>query len=256
MGFLERLAWNTRIGIQDAHDLNLNFGETTITDLCLLAIGRSGIPNIRVAAARGRDEPDKGFDWEWFIRYPQSNWLRFSVQAKKLSPTTGKYSSLRHAVDGQLQIDLLEDFARAQGAIPLYAFYNFPPSLHSAKWNCRQPKDESQYGCTLVPLRDVRLIHDDRCRKDFDAVHSGPRAVPWRCIACAQMDTGQLATRDHPVLRALAPEGVEVREYEALPPSIANIGERRTVEVTGLAYASELDAYPKRIAVIDLSPSV
>src|SRR4051794_12667769 len=75
MHLLEDLSVLARVGISDAYGLNLNLGETTITDLCMLAIGRSPNPNIKIAAARGRDEPDKGFDWEWSVRYPASNWL-------------------------------------------------------------------------------------------------------------------------------------------------------------------------------------
>src|ERR1022692_583051 len=100
----------------------MSFGPGTLTDNNLLELIRHNLPNLRVYKAVGRDEPERGFDWEWWVGNPATGYWRYSIQAKKLNLGTGQYQCVRHQVAQRWQIDILADHARSCGTIPLYCF--------------------------------------------------------------------------------------------------------------------------------------
>lgn len=232
-------------------------GENTITDLNLLELCRFNAQGIRIYKAIGRDEPEFGFDWEWYIGRPGA-WYRFSVQAKKLDVTRQKYKSLRHKVGADLQLDILKDFSIKKKTIPLYCFYNYIPNLIIAKqgWNCGLPFNATQLGCTIAPLHIVEHQHQLRAPKDFSAMHAWKQVFPWRCLFCCPVLQRNNASNP------LFPDSHEVHVLESLPPYLSTVQQRLepiiaeetsvAIELPEQDYASNLKGFPRRIGIFDL----
>jgi hypothetical protein len=246
----ERLARRTWMFIPSSEHLNCRFLETTFTDLNLFEIAAAQLPNVRVYKAQGVDEPEKGFDWEWWIGRPGNYW-RYSVQAKLLKYSSQRYPSLRHWVGERQQIEILEDFSVAQGTIPLYCFYNSVSDEDAeAGWHCNLQRDNSQLGCTLVPLDAVKMYTNPWRRRNFVNLHTDERSIPWRCLITCPTIIGSPSDPLGPPYRDVSP-------IEQLPAFLAaaQIREDRRVPIIDLPhdlYTSELGGHPKNIAVIDV----
>lgn len=180
---LEALAEQTWDRIKDGYELGISQGEETITDFNLLEIKRAGITEIKVAKTSKDDEAIRGIDWEWWIGSNSLGWLRYAVQAKKISVPSQRYESLKHEVNGILQIDLLDVYAKKVSAIPLYCFYNYSKDpIPNEHWQCGIQYQEKQLGCTVTPSSTVRhAINSWGCR-NFDFVHKKHDTIPWRCL--------------------------------------------------------------------------
>jgi len=206
----ERLARRTWMLIPLSHQFNCSFLETTFTDTNLLDIAAAQLPGVRVYKASGSDEPEKGFDWEWWIGRLGRFW-RYSVQAKLLKYIPQRYHSLRREVAGRQQIEILEDFSINQGTIPLYCFYNAVVDADAAdRWHCNLLRENAQLGCTVVPLDAVKPYTQLWQRRDFANLHADDRALPWRClVTCPHVIDDP---RD-----ALGPPNRDVEPLEQLP---------------------------------------
>lgn len=242
--------------IPSSYRLNGNFLETTFTDLNLFDIAAAKLPNVQVYKAQGSDEPEKGFDWEWWIGRAGRYW-RFSIQAKLLKLPSRRYKTLRHFVDGRQQIDILEDFSVTQNTIPLYCFYNSVSEADAeAGWHCALLRDNPQLGCTLVPLDAVKPYTSAWSRRDFVKLHSDVRAIPWRCLVTCPPIIANPTDR-------LGPPGRDVTPFDHLPGFLAqrdeeDFGRVITVDLPQELYRSELGGQPNKIAVItvDSQPSL
>jgi len=247
---LERLAEET----WDRLDLSCRCGcaqsEETITDINLLELVRCRTRGLRVYKARGKDEPTKGFDWEWYVGANGAGWWRYSVQAKKLDVRANRYPGFRHAVAGRFQIDILADFARSNRTVPLYCFYNaVSAAVEQAHWHCRLQFRAKQLGCSLAPLEVAQQLHRSGVHRTFENAHHDPRVLPWRCIVVCPLICGPFPRVAHP----LAPEGQEVQLLSALPDFLRGQPEETpVVELPREGYVSELGGLPRWIMVIDL----
>lgn len=250
---ISRRTWGR---LRAAHDCNISMGETTFTDTNLLDMRIARLPNVRVYKAVGRDEPEKGFDWEWWIGRYNVGWWRYSVQAKKLDLKKGTYSDLRHPVGEMFQIDILDDFARAQRSIPLYCFYNHVSAADAtAHWNCPLNVEPEQLGCSVVPLNVVRGYHDNRVRKSFGNLHAGNLSLPWRCLVrCPELQARAIEIGNqipHPLAM-----NRDVAPILELPPFLLpqDDAEEAAFPIRGNSYyESDLRGYPQRVMVVDLS---
>jgi uncharacterized protein DUF6615 len=185
----EKLASDTWERMAAGYSSNISQGEETITDINLLEIERAGFDNVRVVKTNKNDESVLGTDWEWWIG-GHNEWLRFAVQAKKGypkngSPQEGYYRSINQKVkNGTAQIDILEKYAKLNGAIPLYCFYNSivdPPFDPQKHWHCNENPEKHQLGCSLTPL-SVAKKANTRGNRNFNFIHSQPETIPWRCL--------------------------------------------------------------------------
>lgn len=241
----DRLFWGNRLDVSQ--------GETTITDNNLLTMVRSGLPGLRIYKAKPPDERRDGFDWEWWIRGASRRWRRYVVQAKKLNLDRLTYDHIRHPVGGGFQIDLIEDFARNNRAIPLYSFYNSvdDQNMISSAWNCPLPLEKKQLGCTLAPLQVVRQVHERYRSKTFQSLHQDPRTIPWRCLVCCP---DIVHSKGDDVLNT---GDWETIDYEELPPHLGEQDDDRDVnylvDLPLTFYESRLGGYPKRILTVDVS---
>jgi hypothetical protein len=163
--------------------LEISQGEETITDLNLLEIKRSGVKSIQIVKSTKAEEAIKGIDWEWWIGSNTRGWLRYAMQAKKIQVASQRYDSLGHKVNGILQINLLETYARTVTAIPLYCLYNYPKNpISSQHWHCNFPYDEKQMGCTVTPLSIIRQAMNTKGCRNFNFIHTQNETIPWRCL--------------------------------------------------------------------------
>lgn len=243
---LESLARSTWERLTLGHELNCAQSEETLTDLILLELARARLPYLLIYKATKIEEGQRGFDWEWWVGEDGVGWTRYSIQAKKLNPRSGRYSSLRQKVRGEFQLDVLEDFSNRQHSIPLYIFYN-AVSEEDAKrcWNCYQPFEARQFGCTVAPLDIVRAAHEARAPKSFVAIHKNKRVIAWRCLLTCEgghspfplFGIGNSAEDLSPMFRY----------YRSIPREVARLTH------SGEHYSSNLGGVPRRIAIIDTS---
>jgi len=253
----EALANDTWQRLRDSRALEIRFGEETVTDLVLLELKRSQIPGIEVLQTNKKAESNQGTDWEWWLGSPQSGWLRFAIQAKKLDPTTFRYSKLSHKVSETLQIDILERYAQLNKAIPMYCLFNFvegQPLAHS--WQCCQPPDTPQLGCTITPLRVIRQAMESHGCRTFSWIHQQPQSLPWRCLArCASVRqllgdvNGSLIHGPENSERFMWP----AHRHPELPVEVARGRDRgRVTEFHEESYKAAAARYPSRIVVVDI----
>lgn len=168
-----------------AHEHDLVPGEETLTDSVMLGLKRRRFPYVRF---RGRlpdarrifvhqftlpQEKKVGADWNLMLISPTGR-VSFRVQAKRLY-ATGAYTRRK----GKQHARLLAVSA-AQGAVPLYAFYNGPVagSVTSA---CSLPEQE-RLGCTVVPARIVDALP----AASWTNAGIGSLAIPIECLFACQ----------------------------------------------------------------------
>ncbi|WP_135575406.1 hypothetical protein [Leptospira perdikensis] len=249
---LEKFASDTWKKIRLGYLYSCSQIETTITDNHLLEFSIANVNNLRIYKAKGLDEPKKGFDWEWWVGSYNRGYYRYSIQAKLLHYADNKYYSLRYAVKGTQQIDILESFSKSQNSIPLYCFYNSRPINinNSTSWHCNLPYDTEQLGCTLVPIDHVKKYIQKRSTRTFESLHSTIDAIPWRCIVTCP----SFFPRKN-LINQLSPKNREVRLVMELPDFLKKRNkedEKYTIELPDKYYDSDLGGKPKNILVFEL----
>jgi hypothetical protein len=248
----EELASDTWERIKEGNKFGISQGEETITDINLLKIHQSQYPNIRVIKTPKVEESQNGTDWEWWVG-TGSKWLRFAIQAKKGYPPAGRYPGINKKVDDTPQIEILENYAKGNKAIPLYCFYNadckVDPTRH---WHCDFDFDPPQLGCSLTSLPVVKASILKRGGKNFDYIHSHSETIPWRCLfkwVLTSLGTLNKSTEGkHGLFSYL--NKIEPTIYRSPPEGIDNDELYSFQEST---YNTDLVLFPKRILVIDVS---
>jgi hypothetical protein len=185
--FLAHVTWQT---IDVAGRNGIRFGEDAITSINLTSLSVSPTP-IFVDDTR-IDESRKGCDFEFWIGTGHFGWHRYAIQAKKISLASGAYSKLNHRVGGRRQIDILESYARANRAAPLYCFYNSREV--AGAWPCCQPRADEQLGCSITPSQVVQAAIGTRGGRNFSWLHTRPETLPWRCLLCRHRPYGLFPT--------------------------------------------------------------
>lgn len=243
----EHLAQQTWAVLESSTRLRSSIGEDSITDFLALQIAAANFPHISVRRIDRLQEAKWGFDWEWWIPMRHARWIRFSVQAKKLDTAKNRYVSLRHPVNGRFQIDILEQFAKANRTIPLYCFYNWANVQDfDPFWHCGLPLTRSQLGCTIAPLSVVRPLHTKGNTRSFETLHSDPDVLPWRCLF------------HHPPFdqnfshsRPWSPPPYAPRLYRSLPPYLrATDKGPLIVDISESEYKGEYNSFPRWIIIL------
>tara|TARA_R110001599_G_scaffold350254_2_gene580037 strand:+ start:21142 stop:21921 length:780 start_codon:yes stop_codon:yes gene_type:complete len=238
----------------NAQTFDISQGEETITDNLLLYLASQRLTTIRIIQTPKDKESIKGTDWEWWVGNTKSGYLRYAVQAKKLDLKTGRYLSLNHKVgsgpSAVYQHKILEDYAFANKAIPLYAFYNHLETSDRPKsWNCPLSIDHSKLGCTVTPLKNVKKAILTRGWRTFDKIHSFPETVPLRCLA--QCPNIAFAKSENGT--AYLPRfGTDAKVYENPWGWISEMGHLTNFsKMPNKYYNHDLGYYPKRILIIE-----
>ena len=158
-----------------------------------------------------------------------ANQLRFAIQAKKLDLAKNRYNELGHCVKSRQkkQIEILEEFAKANRAAPLYCLYNFwEPADPQSHGNCCQRSfTKEQLGCTLTASSTIQdVLKAPKGRKTFDYIHRCRYSVPWRCLAmCPRIkasfppDSGASPPPEDQIEKSPLLLGLESNYFESLP---------------------------------------
>jgi hypothetical protein len=240
--------WNR---LDASKKLGINQGEETLTDNLLLYLASQKLSNIKIIQTPKNEEKHKGTDWEWWIGNRKQGYLRYAVQAKKLNLKSGIYASLNHTVgkgsNARPQYEILEAYAKANKAIPIYAFYNHLESSEFPKsWNCPLPLDIPKFGCTVTPLKNVKTAISKRGFRSFEKIHAFPETVPLRCLG---------------VCPNIAFSNKKVNKMGNVPKMygdpwgwISEMGHLTSYDqMPSQFYDHELGLYPKRILLIETS---
>lgn len=229
-------------------------GEETLTDNILLYLASQNLSEIKIIQTPKDVESVKGTDWEWWIGNRNQGYLRYAVQAKKLDAKSNRYTSLNHKVgvgtSALFQHDILEQYAQANQAIPLYVFYNhLDPSNCPNEWNCPHDFDLTKLGCTVTPLKNIKMALKNRGWRTFEKIHQFPETVPLRCLAeCPNI---AFAPEQNGTINIQRFE-VEAKVYKNPWGWISEMGHLSSFkQMPSEYYDHELGFYPRRILLID-----
>jgi hypothetical protein len=259
---LARAVWHR---LADGERLGVRQGETTITDHILLELARLNDPGLRIVKTPLDQEDVKGTDWEWWVGSFSVGWIRYAVQAKRLDLQKRRYPNLGHKVGSSSQMQILESFASANRAVPLYCFYNHVEEADFGPyWHCNRPLDKEQLGCSVASLPVVKSGFNTRGGRSFHWMHSVGCSLPWRCLLrCPAFTTVLQAPDGSRSLPVNAQQffGIAPLLYPELPRELLRSLDTpaRSQEIENFDadfYNAELGLYPKRIAIIQVSLSV
>ena len=181
----ERIAESTWHRIGKSWRLRTRLGEETLTDLLVLDFLASAWGyNVKVLQTTKPQEAQQGTDLEIRVRHGERDAYVYAIQAKKLYKKGYNHLHVRSSRKQSFQIDILENYAKRSGAIPLYLLFNHVDhsSANSRYWHCcQQSIDERQFGCTLVPSWQIRRVIGMYGCRTFKDIHLDPAALPWRC---------------------------------------------------------------------------
>ncbi len=213
-----KIAEDTWWRIKQSWDWGFRLGEETLTDLLVLDFMRFKPSHYRLFQSTKRGESQRGTDLEIRIFSGGNQAAVFTVQAKKLyqsskpSQSEGYYHLKAKVKSGSFQIDILEEYSREVGAIPLYLLYNYVEWQKVERfWHCCRFPDERQLGCTLTPSWKIRQAISTPRRRSFACLHETRGTLPWRCLFdCPQRHSRRLLPAAHRSLSVF---------HEAFPPS-------------------------------------
>jgi hypothetical protein len=188
----EQIATNTWNRIKRAHKLNSNLKEVGITaDIIvdILEYNSTATPNFHVYAQDGSDEKTYGSDLDIYVETDTNQYRWFALQAKLLKKNN-EYDAIRDSSNGIMQWLKLRRLERLSGCKGYYLFYN---GKDYATVIVHPVRDESQYGCSLVELEDVkRIVGSKVAGKRKKWIYQNPiyedfhtqYAIPWRHLVC------------------------------------------------------------------------
>ena len=244
----EKLAITTWDAIENAFVNRISFGEDAITSINLLALKNASFRNLAIVDTRP-DESTKGCDFEFWIGRNNSGWLRYAIQAKKISVSSGRYDSLSHFVGNIPQIDVLETYSRANGAIPLYCLYNFSNHSSAISSSCPKFRHAKEYGCSVTPSSTVKIALSKWGAKNFTWFHARPETLPWSCLVrCPQIN-------QHWPEKVIGIRYAEALR-ERLPDALSSLlhGESISEHVEDLnIFSQEIPYRPKWVGVININ---
>lgn len=189
MNKLKELYKNISSSIWDripfAHKFEFKYSEITITENLLFDIYKFSIdnPSLAINIFEAKNESANGNDLELCIEIEPDKYAILVIQAKRIYNVDGKYNypKISHKVNGKYQIDLLEDYAKREKAIPLYMFYNYAPDFKN--------KNKKYYGCTLAFSQFIREHYYLKVSPvswkipTFDELHQKHHATPLHTLA-------------------------------------------------------------------------
>jgi len=166
-----------------SYNMGFKYSEVTITENLLFDIYKfnTNSPSLTVNIYEAKNEKANGNDLELCLEIDANKYVILVIQAKKLYFTTQKYPSISHKVNGEYQIDLLEDYAKKEKAIPMYMFYNSIPNFKN--------KNKKYYGCTLAFSQFIRehyylKVSSIRWKiPTFEELYQKHHAVPLHTLA-------------------------------------------------------------------------
>ena len=152
-------------------------------------------PSFTINIYEAKNEKANVNDIELCLEIEPDKYIILVIQSKKLYFTTQKYHSISHKISGKYQIDLFEQYAKKEKAIPLYMLYNYSPDL--------KIKNNQYYGCTLIYskiIRDNYYLKNSgrRCKiPTFDDLHQIHHSVPFHTLASNVIKLKKIVDKYH-----------------------------------------------------------
>lgn len=183
---MDELSRSTWASLVDAHDLDVDWGEVTITHTILLALKRlvreQSLP-VLVERVRAHDEKASGADLELWVQSASGNAVGFSIQAKRvyLGRKKPEYQALGHKGAGpkEKQYDTLIRHAAKNGTLPFHLFYN-GWALPRTDIAFPSGRDTKLFGCAVVRTSEVRRIRKAYVRRGMNEVSRFAKiSMPW-----------------------------------------------------------------------------
>ena len=133
----ERLSYAYKSLMGPGQSGPVQFGEETITNIFMMDLYVRGSTVALFEQMSKARESMSGTDFELWVGSQRLGWFRFAVQAKKLDLKTKRYADLNHENSNGRQPKLLENYARNNGACPVYCLYNFTENVDKYEhWHC------------------------------------------------------------------------------------------------------------------------
>lgn len=156
--------------------------EESITDWLLYDLSEK-IPHVWYRSFTRHEEAHQtGADWEWWVLYSDC-YLRFRVQAKKVSPHVDNYNAIARSNTNGLQIEMLLQSALDNNAIALYALY----SAQELSTKCRRMEHPQVDGVYLASAFELYQSFIAGARQRINADSLLAASVPFSCIACCPL---------------------------------------------------------------------
>jgi hypothetical protein len=253
----EHLAFTTWDTILNAFTSHFSYGEDAITSVNLLTLKNASLKRLVLEDTRPT-ESTKGCDFEFWIGSVANGWLRYAIQAKKIT-SRERYSKLTHKVNGTPQIDILEKYAQANKAIPIYCLFNHAKQVSNVKTSCSKYKNLKELGCSVTPLTTVKKAIKTRGAKSFDWFHTRNETLPWSCLVrCPNLQRIWSKTTMGMDIAEMTHEKLPSVLLEILQTETSNLPTRQFDEkktdtlVNSDLFAKDVNFRPQWIGVIEL----
>lgn len=248
-------ATSQNLGFAHRDDVEVSYGEETITETNLLELRRRHPAIITLNTFGKKKEAKNGADWEWHI-IGRCRKFRMRVQAKRLQKDDKL--KIRHEVksSGEQQIDLLIKDAKANRLKPVYCLYSSEAQRdYWKKENVGGGLEGFEAGCLLAYAETVKKIMP----KTLAEIEK--YSVPWHYLVerrdYAHASLSEVLGAEVSVLRFLvssadvrvATETARSRDKESLVdfPTLdeLNTPNRPERDIDGLVEVDDLD-YERR----------
>ncbi len=165
------------LGFAHKPDVDVSYGEETITESNLLELRRRHPSIIDLKTFSKHKEAKNGADWEWHV-IGRARTLRMRVQAKRLQKDDKLIVKREAGSSGKQQIDLLIDNAKRDGRLPVYCLYS--SERQRSFWSKRPAGaglEEFETGCLLANAHTVKT----KMPKSLADIEK--HCVPWHFLA-------------------------------------------------------------------------
>ena len=185
----------------------LKIHETTLTQNLVYELNLLNWRYSRMGLSifESTDERANGDDLEIKVKDSSGRFITFATQSKILyhnfpqrkgglkNLADGRYPEMKHPKiykrGSKNQIDLLLNYAKKNGYIPIYLLYNYVNANFPLQQKCGVPFDEKQYGCSIISAHYLKKKyalppHGNLPRNiKFSDLH--PKvAKPWFVLPC------------------------------------------------------------------------
>lgn len=181
------------------------------------------------------DEKANGDDLEICVQHSsgliycyavQSKIIYHSLMANRMTRLDdGVYKEFEHSNKNGIQIDLLIDYARNYGCVPLYLLYNYVSRKDVIEYTCDVEHGIRQYGCGIVSAHYLKKMYSNIITGNLkpnvrfsDLYGKDNPMLPWLVLACCDYKPNEL-------LDGLAISGLPY-EVTGISPEVFNDDQR------------------------------
>lgn len=186
----------------------LKIHETTVTQNLVYELNLLNwqmYSRLGISIFESTDERANGDDLEIKVQDLSGGFITFATQSKILYHNLplskgglknlgdGRYPEMKHPKvnkkGSKNQIDLLLNYAKKKGYVPIYLLYNYVDTHFSLQQKCGVSFDEKQYGCSIISAQYLKknyaLPHNGNLPRNIKFSDLHPKvAKPWFVLSC------------------------------------------------------------------------